>query len=274
MEEKVETADQTSGGQNPNGGTDDEVKVTDVTDDAKTQAKSAEEGKKDGEGEGKNQSGGDNPVPKQSRETDAINAERRRKAKEREEQRQKEREAEIRRQAVFEVKSGQVTADELRELSLAKVETEDQLFLVENLRKAKAEGLENPVAYAYRELYGKTEAEKAKADEAKKEEEKSKAIVAKDQADFKAKFGKTTADVVKNEPEFMTIFGPLIDPSKGNFTALYTAYKATKGSSEENAKKEGSFPTNAQGGNKPSDPKTGETDEQFKQRYIKEHGRW
>ena len=257
---------------NPNG-EDEEVDVTDITDGGEPSGSQADEGKRaEGEGNPKPDGGG-KPAPRQTRETDAQNAERRRREKERAEQRQREREAEIRRQAVFEVKSGQVSAEELRELGLAKVETEDQLYLVESLRKAKADGAENPIADAYRALYGKNEAEKAKAEEAKKEEDKAKAIVAKDQAAFKAKFGKTTAEVYKNEEEFMSIFGGLIDVSKGNFTELYSAYIAMKGEHKDAAKKAGSFPTSAQGGGKPN-PAIGETDEQFKERWKREHGRW
>lgn len=214
--------------------------------------------------------------PKQSREEDAKFAEERRKRKARDEARQKAREEEIRRQAVFEVKSGQVTADELSELGLDKVEDDDQLFLVESLRKAKADGNENPLAKAYQDLYRKKSVEraeaKAKSDAEKAVEEKRMKMVAQDQANFKAKFGKTTAEVVKNEEEFMNLFGNMLDADKANFTELYTAYTTLKKSNSDTAKKQGSFPTNPSGSQGSSSEE--ESDEDFKKRWIAEHGHW
>lgn len=220
---------------------------------------------------------GQNPSnpPKQTRKTDAQYAEERRQRKAREEAARKKREEEIRRQAVFEVKSGQVTAEELSELGLAKVEDEDQLFLVESLRKAKADGVENPQATAYQALFKKqaTARAEAQAQAQAQEAEKQKRIatVAQDQANFKAKFGKTTAEVMKGEPEFMRLFGSLIDQDKGNFTELYTAYTSMKQEQSGAAKGEGSFPTNS---NAPSSGGADETDEDFKKRWIAEHGHW
>lgn len=259
---------------NPNG--ENDVNPTDIEDESQPKTDPAEEGKEgNGDKPAAGNDGGNPNPPKQSRETDAQNAERRRKAKEREEQRQKEREEQIRRQAVFEVKSGQVTAEELSELGLAKVEDEDQLFLVESLRKAKAEGAENPQAEAYKALFRKQSEDRAKASaEAQAQQAdlaRRKEIVAKDQAAFKTKFGKTTAEVMQNEPEFMTLFGKLIDESKGNFTELYTAYHTMKSGQREEAKREGAIPT---GGNGNSDPNVEESDEEFKERYKKKYGHW
>ena len=234
-------------------------------------------GEENQEGQPKQEEGGKpNGQAKQDRKTDAQYAEERRQRKAREEARQKAREEEIRRQAVFEVKSGQVTADELKELDLDKVENEDQLFLVESLRKAKAEGVENPQAEAYKALFKKQAADRAQAQAKSQAEEQAKqkkiATVAQDQANFKAKFGKTTAEVMKSEPEFMQIFGNLIDPDKGNFTELYTAYTSMKEEQSKAAKGEGSFPTDSSG----SAGKGGaeESDEDFRKRYIAEHGHW
>ena len=234
-------------------------------------------GEENQEGQPNQEEGGKpNGQAKQDRKTDAQYAEERRQRKAREEARQKAREEEIRRQAVFEVKSGQVTADELKELDLDKVENEDQLFLVESLRKAKAEGVENPQAEAYKALFKKQTADRAQAQAKSQAEEQAKqkriATVAQDQANFKAKFGKTTAEVMKGEPEFMQIFGNLIDEDKGNFTELYTAYTSMKDEQSKAAKGEGSFPTDSSG----STGKGGaeESDEDFKKRYIAEHGHW
>ena len=259
---------------NPNG--ENDVNTTDIEDESQPKTDPAEEGQEGNGGKPAAGNDGGNPnPPKQSRETDAQNAERRRKAKEREEQRQKEREEQIRRQAVFEVKSGQVTAEELSELGLAKVEDEDQLFLVESLRKAKADGAENPQAAAYQALFKKQSEDKAAAKAKSDAEEATKqrriATVAQDQANFKAKFGKTTAEVMKNEEEFMQLFGGLIDQDKGNFTELYTAYTQMKSKQRDAAKADGSFPTNPQSG-KPGEEK--ESDEDFKKRYIAKYGRW
>ncbi len=257
---------------NPTG--EEEVKTTDLNDETKPSEQSAEAGKETSkEDESKSEEEGSTEHKPQDRETNAKNAERRRRQKEREEQRQKEREAEIRRQAVFEVKSGQVTADELRELSLAKVETEEQLFLVEQLRKAKKEGAENPQAEADKALFKKQSDDKAEAEAKAKAEAEAEAkrteVVARDQQAFKAKFGKTTAEVMKNEEEFMSLFGKLIDQDKGNFTELYSAYTALKQERKDAAKKEGSFPTNTSSS---SDGESNMSDEEFKKYYIGKYG--
>lgn len=261
---------------NPNG--EDEVSTADVTDNGNQTTDPAEAGEKGNEkGEEPKPSEDGTPNPKkQDRDTDAKYAEERRKRKEREEARQREREEEIRRQAVFEVKSGQVSSDELKELSLEKVENEDQLFLVEQLRKAKAEGVENPLAEAYKSLFKKQVDDKAKAQaeaQARKAaEDAKKAIVAKDQQAFKAKFNKSTADVMKTDTEFMSLFGNLIDQEKGNFTELYSAYTKMKEERATQAKKEGAFPTSSQGSS--AGNPSGETDQDFKERYIAEYGHW
>jgi len=258
---------------NPTG--DDEVKVTDLTDGEDTSdnsAKAGEEKKADDAPEAKKEDDKAQAKAKQDRETDAKNAERRRKQKEkeREEAERKAREAEIRRQAVFEVKSGQVTADELGELGLSKCEDEDQLFLVESLRKAKAEGVENPQAHAYQALFKKKTEEraeaKAKAEAEEAAKNKQKETVANDQKAFLAKFGKSTAEVMKNEPEFMNLFGKLIDPDKGNFTELYSVYSEMKGTKRDDAKKDGSFSAsqgNRSEGQGQSRPKTLEEFEKY-----------
>ncbi len=255
-------------------GKNDDVTSDDLDQGSGDNDQKAEEGNKENpepkaeEAEAKSQ--------KQSRATDAANAERRRKEKERDEARRLAREAEIRRQAVFEVKSGQVSTEELNELGLKKIEDEEQLFLVESLRKAKAEGVENPVAAAYQAMFGKqrTDRAEAQAKEAaeQQKQQKAKEIVAKDQADFKAKFGKTTAEVMKNEPEFMALFGDLIDTDKGNFTACYTAYTELKTKHREDAKREGSFPTNTGDGKSPDE--AGETAEEFEKRFRSTYGHW
>ena len=271
-EKKVQTPEP-----NPEAGNND-VKPSDLEGgEGQPKEPAAKEGNGDPkEGTPNPEEGGKQPAPKkQSRETDAANAQRRREEKEREAARQKERENEIRRQAVFEVKSGQVSAEELSELGLAKVEDEDQLFLVESLRKAKAEGVENPQAHAYQALFKKQAAEKAdakaKAEAEKAETERRRAVVAQDQKNFQAKFGKSTADVMKNEPEFMELFGNFIDESKGNFTDLYSAYQKMKSQQRNEAKADGAFPTKTPPA-KPGDEK--ETDEEFKKRYIAQYGRW
>ena len=267
MEEETKT--QGTSGSNPNGA--DDVNPGDL--DQGGQTPPADDGNQGGET--KNQGEGDqkpNP-PKQTRETDAANAERRRREKAREEARRAEREAEIRRQAVFEVESGQVTSGELQELGLEKVETEEQLFLVKSLRKAKAAGVENPQAVAYQDLFKKQQSERAEAaaqaEATRQAEERSKKVVAEDQANFKTKFGKTTAEVIKNEPEFMRLFGDLI--GEGNFTKLYTAYTELRQNQSNVAKREGSFPTNGSGGQTPSGE---ETDADFRKRFEATYGHW
>ena len=274
MEE--ETKVQPTSEPNPTG--DEQVNTSDLEDEnGKKPTPAANEGEEHaGEGQKPSEGEGQKPnPPKQSRKTDAQYAEERRRKKEREEAERKKREDEIRRQAVFEVKSGQVTAEELSELGLAKVEDEDQLFLVESLRKAKADGVENPQAAAYQALFKKQAADKAdakaKTEAEEAEKQKRVAIVAQDQANFKAKFGKTTAEVMKGEPEFMELFGGLIDVDKGNFTELYAAYQKMKSQQRSDAKADGSFPTTTPA-TKPGDEK--ESDEDFKKRYIAKYGRW
>lgn len=269
MEEETKTP--STSGSNPTG--EQDVNPGDL--DQGGQTPPAEDGNQGGQTKDQGEEDQKPNPPKQSRETDAANAERRRREKAREEARRQEREAEIRRQAVFEVKSGQVTSDELKDLGLTKVETEEQLFLVESLRKAKAEGVENPTTAAYQALYKKQQTERAEAETkaaAEKEaEERRRKVVAEDQANFKAKFGTTTAEVMKNDQEFMRLFGNLIDQEKGNFTELYTAYKAMQKDHSDAARREGGFPTNGDGGTNPSGE---ESDEDFKKRYTATYGRW
>ncbi len=273
MEEEKKTQPTSENESNPN--EEDEVNTTDLLGEGEDdKGKSAEAGKETPTDETEAEKDGKPESKPQDRETNAKNAERRRRQKEREEQRQKEREEEIRRQAVFEVKSGQVTEEELRDLSLTKVETEEQLFLVEQFRKAKSEGNENPLAEAYKALFKKQNEDKAQAEAKAKEEaeveQRRKEIVMKDQQAFKAKFGKTTAEVIKNEEEFMSLFGNLIDQDKGNFTELYSAYIAMKQNRKDTAKKEGAFPTN---NSSTSDGNSGNmTDEEFKKYYIGKYG--
>ena len=271
MEEKEKILDTSES--NPDEG--EQVDESDLEEEGKEGEKSPT-GDENQEGQKAEEEGKTQAKPKQDRKTDAQYAEERRKRKEREEAQRKAREEEIRRQAVFEVKSGQVTADELGELGLAKIEDEDQLFLVESLRKAKAEGVENPQAAAYQALFKKQYADKAeakaKSEAEAKAEQRKKEIVAQDQAAFKAKFGKTTAEVLKEDAEFKERFGHLIDPDKGNFTPLYEAYLAMKKEQSVAAKQEGSFPTSSTGAAESGDDK--ESDEDFKKRWTAEHGHW
>ena len=274
MEEEKKTP-QTSE-PNPNEETD-EVNDSDLEDENQNDKKDPKEGDdgegSDEEGSSKSDEEGKKESQKQSRKTDAEYAEERRQRKAREEAAKKKREDEIRRQAVFEVESSQVTPEELSQFGIEKVEDEDQLFLVKSLRKAKADGVENPLATAYQELYKKKNAEKADAKAKADAEERAKneriARVAKDQADFKAEFGKSTKDVVENEPEFTKLFGKVIDADKGNFTECYRAYTAMKKNQAADAKKEGEFPTNSDGKGS-----TAESDEDFKKRYIAQYGSW
>lgn len=266
----------TTSDSNPTG--DEQVKTADLEEEGKKPENQAEAGTNGEQGQkpdGGEQGKTPNP-PKQDRKTDAEYAEERRRRKEREEAARKKREEEIRRQAVFDVKSGQVTADELSELGLAKIETEDDLFLVEKLRKAKADGVENPLATAYQEFFRKQAQDKAEAKAKADAEEAAKqrriAMVAEDQKAFQAKFGKTTAEVMKNEPEFMALFGSLIDVDKGNFTSLYTAYTSMKKEQTDAAKSAGAFPTNSSG--TPGKGNGEESEEDFKKRWIAEHGHW
>lgn len=260
----------------PNPDEGNQVNESDLDDEENQAGKTKPAGEGNPDGQPNPDEGGKPNPTKQSRKTDAEYAEERRKRKLREEEARKRREEEIRRQAVFEVKSGQVTAEELKELGLEKVVDDDQLYLVESLRKAKAEGLENPLANAYQALYRKQNAEraeaKAKVEAEEAERKKQLAVVAQDQANFKAKFGKTTAEVVKNEKEFMDLFGNLLDTEKGNFTELYTAYTALKKDHTDAARHEGAFPTSSNVANENGNPV--ESDEDFKKRWVAQHGHW
>ncbi len=261
---------------NPNEG-NEEVESSDLDDEESKGKEPKPTGEGDESGDPKDKEDEQKAAKaKQSREDDAKYAEERRKRKEREEAARKKREDEIRRQAVFQVKKEQVTSGELGELGLDKVEDEDQLYLVETLRKAKADGVENPVAYAYQSLYKREieakNAKKAEEEAATAAKERRLAVAAEDQKNFKAKFGKTTQEVIKNEPEFMKLFGQFIDADKGNFTELYTAYTSMKQEQSKVAKAYGSFPTNSNGSTGKGEPE--ESDEDFKKRFIAEHGHW
>lgn len=259
-------------------GEDEEVKAEDLADEGgeskDASAKEGEEGESKDEPK-KEEAKGKTLTAEEQREQDRKNAERRRAEKARKEAKEKEREEQIRRQAVFEVKSDQVTKDELSALSLDKVETEDQLYLVESLRKAKADGAENPEAEAYKALFRKQSEEKAeavaKAKADKEAEDARKAVVASDQRAFYAKFGKTTGEVMTNEKDFMKIFGNVIDADKGNFTECYSIYTQMKQGARDASKKEGSFPTSTQGNAGSS--AEGESDEEFLKRFKAQYGR-
>lgn len=211
------------------------------------------------------------PERKQSREQDAIYAERRRNAKAEAEQR--ERDERIRKQAEFDVKSGMVTEDELKDLGLGKVEDEDQLYLVERLREAKSKGEEDPVAWAYRQLYVKTSKEKAEAakeeQEAKETERKQAETIAKEQSDFKAKHGKTTGEVLRDEPDFKAFFDKYGKP--GTFEDCYATFHTIKGDVEQKAKKMGIPPISGTG--KGNSDVSQETDEQFLKRTQERYGK-
>lgn len=258
---------------NPNEG-NEEVESSDLDDEESKGKEPEPTGEGDESDDSKNKEDEQKTAKaKQSREEDAKYAEERRKRKEREEAARKKRDDEIRRQAVFQVKKEQVTSGELGELGLTEVKDEDQLYLVETLRKAKADGVENPVAYAYQSLYKREieakNAKKAEEEAATAAKERRLAVAAEDQKNFKAKFGKTTQEVIKNEPEFMKLFGQFLDADKGNFTDLYGAYMALKKDVSDKAKKDGSFPTNGQGNGT-----TTETDEEFMKRYKAQYGSW
>ena len=248
---------------NPNEG-NEEVESSDLDDEESKGKEPEPTGKGDESDDSKNKEDEQKPgKSKQSREEDAKYAEERRKRKEREEAARKKHDEEVRQKALFEFKSEQVSADELKELGLQKVENADHLFLVEALRKAKSDGVENPVAYAYQTFYKKDSeaktAKKAEEEAAKAAEEKRKAVVAEDQKNFKDKFGKTTQEVIKNEPEFMELFGKYLDADKGNFTDLYATYSKMKKQISETAKQEGAFHKhggNGNGGDPKSEPKT------------------
>lgn len=262
MEEEKKTP-QTSE-PNPNG-ENNEVDESDLDEEGQSASnpEAGDNGKKpEGEDPKEPEEEGKKPNPqKQSRELDAKFAEERRKRKEREEAQKKKHDEEVANKALFDYKSSQVTKDELNELGLSKVEDEEQMFLVESLRKAKSDGVENPVASAYQSLFKKNSEEKAtkKAEEEAKEaaRKKREATVAEDQRNFKAKFGKSTADAMKEE-EFMNLFGAALDPDKGNFTELYSGYSEMKKKQSEEGKRKGSFTPGSNGngggneqGNKP-----------------------
>lgn len=241
--------------------------------------------------EGKNQSAEENPeagannppdgqsgdgkgktTPKQDRDTDSKNAERRRMEKAKAEEERVALEKQIREQAEFDVKKGLVTPDELKDLGLEKVEDPNQLYLAESYRKAKADGKENPVAEAYKSLFAKQSkeraAESAEAQAKAKADEETRAVVAKEQGEIKAKYGKTTGEILRAEPEFKEFFDKY--GKAGSFGTCYETFHSLKGDSEKMAKKAGIPPTSGTG--KGGEGNSTETDEQFLARTKAKYG--
>jgi hypothetical protein len=171
----------------------------------------------------------------------------------------------IRREAEFDVKKGLVKQDTLKELGLEAVESQDDLFLTEKYDEACKNGEENPSADAYKALRAKElEAKKAEEGIAKKDGEE-RAAIAKDQTDFKSKYGKTTAEALsENDGEFRNLFGNFLKP--GNFTQLYGAYLKSKGNVKDEAKDKGSFPTGSSG--QTADKKYEEMTPEEKKKYF------
>ena len=252
----------------------DKVDPSDVSDDGSQDSQTKPTGDDGGKGDSEDKDKDKDPKQqKQSRKTDAEYARERRERKAREEAERKRREDEIRRQAVFEVKSGQVTADELGELGLSKVENDDQLFLVESFRKAKADGAENPQAEAYKALFKKQADEKAKALEAEAKEKAMLDLIEKDKDEFQKQFGTTTKDVLEQDKEFVDAFAELIKETPGKFTKIYAAYAKLKKGIADKAKRDGAFPTGQNGSSESKNADT-ESAEEFQKRWIAEHGHW
>lgn len=258
---------------NPSGNEgDNNVGTADLDDGKKPEPKAnPEAGDNDngggdaGDGKGKN-------APTQSREDDAKNAERRRREKAKAEEEQKAHDDKIREQAEFNVKKGQVTSDELKDLGLEKVDDPEQLYLVEKYRKAKADGKENPVAEAYISLSNKQRDERktelAAAEAQAKTVEEERQIVAKEQGEVKKKYGKTTGEILRDEPEFKEFFDTY--GKAGTFDACYSSFHKIKGDSDKAAKKAGTFPTSGTG--KGNEGSSTETDEQFLARTKARYG--
>lgn len=216
----------------------------------------------------------DEAKKKQSREKNSFYAEQRRKAKE--ERERKETETRIRKQVVFEVKKENVKKDELDSLGLNSVETDDDIFLVESYRKSKSEGSENPEAEAYRSLREKKIAEAKEAETKKAKEEEYLQQIAKEQEEVKGKYGKTCKQILDEEPnfkDFLDSFG-----KEKTFIECYEYFNANikkaKSEEREESKKTATPPTSTSGSSNGKTNKTKETDEEFKARWIKEHGRW
>lgn len=249
-----------------------DVKLDDLEDgEGSGDGSGANEGNNQSENQPETKTGeGEKPKPKQSRGENAKYAEMRRK---REEAERKAREDQIRRQAEFDVKKGMVSTDELTALGIDEVKTDDELLLVETYRKAKANGDENPELVAFKALHAKQrkdreEAQSQAAAKAQAEQEERR-IVAAEQAEIRKKYGKTTGEILKAEPEFKEFFDRY--GKAGAFDECYIQFHKIKGDSEKVAKKQGVFPTSGTGNSNGNAGKS-ETDAEFIARTKKQYG--
>lgn len=252
-------------------GENGEVSLNDLEDENKNGEESAaKEGESEDKAENPAKKEGEKPKPKQSRETDAKFAEMRRKQKE--EAERKDLESRIRKQVEFDVKKEAVSKSELEALGIDEVKTDEELLLVESYRKAKAEGEENPELAAYKALHAKQLKDREEANSRAKAKAEAEAeqtqIVANEQAEIRKKYGKSTGEILKEEPDFKKFFDRY--GKAGNFDECYTTFHEIRGDSEQKAKQQGVFPTSGTGDSKGSPTK--ETDEEFLARTRKQYG--
>jgi hypothetical protein len=254
------------------GGTDDGVSESDLEDGKKPNPSGTPNSGDNEPDKAAAGTGDGTPAPKQSREDDAKNAERRRREKAKADQEKQEHDEEIRKQAEFDVKKSQVTDGELKDLGIEQVKDPNDLYLVECYRKAKAEGKENPLAEAYRQQAKKLRDDKAAEEASAKAQadqlEEERQIVATEQGEIKKKYGKTTGEILRDEPDFKEFFDQYGKP--GTFDECYSTFHKIRGGSESKAKADGIPPTSGTG--KGDGGSSKETDEQFIARTKAKYG--
>ena len=186
------------------------------TENPTTESEESETKDKGTEGEGDN----GKPKTKQTREEDARYAEMRRQNEKLQREIEEYRKRDIER----------VSDKALNDLNLKRedLNDEDNARLVKAYEKAVAEGVENPVGYAYRSEY-------ARSQEAKKKSAEEGANIRKDIEDFKKMYGsKVYNEIMEPESAFQKKLGKKLRP--GNLCDLYDTYMLTIGEEPKAAK--------------------------------------
>lgn len=137
-----------------------------------------------------------------------------------------------------------ITEQALKDLGLTRddLSDEDNMLVANEYTKALAKGEQDPIAYAYRTAYRKSQEAKKQAKEetareAKVKEETAKKVKA-DTDNFKAKYPNVNInDLVKEGSEFNDLFGDVPDII-GNVTKYYGKYLKMKGVTQTQSKKD------------------------------------
>lgn len=135
-----------------------------------------------------------------------------------------------------------ITEQALKDLGLTRddLKDEDNMAIASEYTKALAKGEQDPIAYAYKTAYKRTQEAKRKASEETAKEAKAKEETAKkvraDADSFKERYPNVNInDLVKEGSEFNELFGDVPDII-GNVTKYYGKYLKMKGDTAQTKK--------------------------------------